>query len=71
VRNCINREIYFGYGRLEVVPKERTGSPSDELCVEGSALNTHEYSSLSSHGDADHNNAGAIDAVKSIIASIT
>lgn len=37
----------------------------------GPVLSSHEYSSPSYHGDADHNNAGAINAAKSNIASIT
>ncbi|MFA6331996.1 MAG: hypothetical protein WCX22_03510 [Methanoregula sp.] len=36
----------------------------------GSLINTHEYSSPAYHGDSDHNNAGAINAAKSFIASI-
>jgi hypothetical protein len=36
----------------------------------GSSINTHEYSSPSYHGDASHNNGGAINAVKYNIASI-
>ncbi|MFA6331309.1 MAG: M12 family metallo-peptidase [Methanoregula sp.] len=37
----------------------------------GSSINTHEYSSPSYHGDSTHNNAGAINAVKYNIASLT
>lgn len=36
----------------------------------GSSFNTHEYSSPSYHGDSTHNNAAAINAVKSNIAAI-